>query len=157
MKRSEGLSSLDDKHKPRVNIGKVRLMQRLESVGNSLHDFICRQASHKLTCHVLFGGSGKKDTHVDDDVECVIIGQKDTDTAAVLHGFVVVEAQFVHLRVAGTVQPRCWGSGPSGDPLPAARAPDAARCGPASAAAPDKHTCGLGGRSSTRTGHEDPR
>lgn len=45
-----------------------------------------------------------KRTHVDDDVERVIVGQKDTDTAAVLHGFVVVEVQFVHLRVAGTEQ-----------------------------------------------------
>lgn len=43
-------------------------------------------------------------THIDYDIECVIIGQKDTDTAAVLHGFVVVKVQFVHLRVAATGQ-----------------------------------------------------
>lgn len=43
-------------------------------------------------------------THIDNDIKCVIIGQKNTDTAAVLHGFVVVEVQFVHLRVAGTGQ-----------------------------------------------------
>lgn len=39
-------------------------------------------------------------THVDDDVERVVVGQKDADAAAVLHGFVVVEVQSVHLRVA---------------------------------------------------------
>lgn len=43
-------------------------------------------------------------THIDYDIERVIIGQKDTNTAAVLHGFVVVEVQFVHLRVAGIGQ-----------------------------------------------------
>lgn len=52
-------------------------------------------------------------THVDDDVERVVVGQKDANTAAVLHGFVVVEVQFVHLRVAGTGQA----------PLPATGAP----------------------------------
>lgn len=41
-------------------------------------------------------------TYIDYDIERVIIGQKDTDTAAVLHGFIVVEVQFVHLCVAGT-------------------------------------------------------
>lgn len=43
-------------------------------------------------------------THIDYDIECVIVGEKNTDTAAVLHGFVVVKVQFVHLRVAGTGQ-----------------------------------------------------
>lgn len=43
-------------------------------------------------------------THIDYDIECVIVGQKNTNTAAVLHGFVIVEVQFVHLRVAGTGQ-----------------------------------------------------
>lgn len=54
-------------------------------------------------------------THVDDDVERVVVGQKDANTAAVLHGFVVVEVQSVHLRVAGTGQappPATWARGP---------------------------------------------
>lgn len=50
-------------------------------------------------------------TYIDYDIERVIIGQKDTDTAAVLHGFIVVEVQFVHLCVAGTGRPLCLQSG----------------------------------------------
>ena len=44
----------------------------------------------------------RRSTHIDDDVKRVVVGEKDTDTAAVLHSFVIVEAgQLVHLRVAG--------------------------------------------------------
>lgn len=60
-------------------------------------------------------------THINYNIEGVVIGQKDTDTAAVLHGFVVVEVQFVHLRVGcnGTGSFACYrGSGPSDDPPP---------------------------------------
>lgn len=49
-------------------------------------------------------GINKLPTYTDDDIQGVIIGQKNTNTSAVLHGFVVVKVQFVHLRVAGTPQ-----------------------------------------------------
>lgn len=67
-------------------------------------------------------GAGKGQwprTHVDDDVERVVVGQKDANTAAVLHGFVVVEVQSVHLRVAGTGQaplPATGARGPTDEP-----------------------------------------
>lgn len=43
-------------------------------------------------------------THIDYDIESIIIGQKDTDRATILHGFVVVEVQFVHVFMKGTEQ-----------------------------------------------------
>lgn len=56
-------------------------------------------------------------THINYNIEGVIIGQKDTNTAAVLHGFVVVEVQFVHLYVAGTGQASLPANGALGPPM----------------------------------------
>lgn len=89
-------------------------------------------------------------THINYDIQCVIIGQKDTDTAAVLHGFVVMEVQFVHLRVAETGQASSPAIGPSEDPPPPPTRP-------ASAVARYRRTYGLSGPSSAdKTGHGDP-
>lgn len=67
--------------------------------------------------HTSFWNTDNIRTHIDYDVERVIIGQKDTNTAAVLHGFVIVEVQFVHLRVAGTGQAPLPATGALGPPM----------------------------------------
>lgn len=56
-------------------------------------------------------------THVDDDVLGVVVGQKDTYAAAVLHGFVVVKVQFAHLPVAAPCL--LWGPWALGRPASA--------------------------------------
>lgn len=56
-------------------------------------------------------------THINYNIEGVVIGQKDTNTATVLHGFVVVEVQFVHLCVAATGQASLPANGALGPPM----------------------------------------
>lgn len=97
-------------------------------------------------------------THIDYDIKSVIIGQKDTDRAAVLHGFVVVEVQFVHLCVEGTGPAPNQGSEPSDDlpPPPQAATPPRSCCVPVSAGAQSRHSHTFGPSSTHKAGHGDP-